>query len=178
MAGGSSDPWLGDLVTAVILLLVGAGISIFTASKTDRKKNAREDSQRWDEQLVLRADSLVEALHALYMANYEAQVAVNAFSEDSTDEKRQDVLNTTAAVALALRIHNAARNALFVVAGIEVMNASTELMSAFSPLQTGVESRSLPPQFPEGDALPNFIYAVRLAAGVPHSGVRSSKTSE
>lgn len=171
--------WWTPLLPVIYTLagaVIGAGATIVTNWLTDRRKAAREDEQRWDDELLKRALAVISTLEALYKTNSEVQVLLNAVltSMDANDvaaAKAAQEVNTSALNAFSL-----ARTELMLIAPAPVVSASTVLATNFSKVQIKMEVvADVPPPFLNDMAQADFINAVRAAAGVRDFTKRTAK---
>jgi hypothetical protein len=171
--------WFTPLLPGIFILLgaiIGAGTTLLTSWTADRRKAAREDEQRWDVELLMRADNVVVATHALWDANANRQIAINKLLNSGL---RDHVMEREAGKAheAATRDFITARNKLAIIAPGAVVNASVALGIEYRKVIAKVELTPPPDSSPEPSSLGDFVDAVRVAAGIPIFTKRTKRKS-
>jgi len=172
-------PWWGVPLIAGLFLLaggvIGGLISFFSVRAADRRRAAREDEQRWDNELLIRAGRVLSTIDALYIANSDYQATINDLIRTRSDTGFAEANRAARAKAeAATSAFATARTELALIAPTDVVETATLIGVAFARVQAKLEVLPVPPVYPSDNSYSTFISRVRAATGVPDYSKRKA----
>ncbi|WP_185038774.1 hypothetical protein [Rathayibacter sp. PhB127] len=120
MVEAAGDPWYSDVLTTIVTLAIGAAIGFLPTHYSERRKEKREDKQRWHSETIIRAGKFIDSAEKTILAQRDFE-SVRLLS--NTPPHGGDLANEAASKVLvdnAMKDLKAAGTQLSLVANISI----------------------------------------------------------